>query len=145
MNGLKQLFPGAGKNKQDNCSPSLQLQGVQPAYLSHPSSGHLCVLWSPSITPCPDLHQCAVDQGGQLISFHRLKACFGVVLDQGSLNPHIVSLSAAMLACGSLKYKCNTMGDASLGLPWAGGKKREWQVSIRLTPSPPWTPPSGPK
>lgn len=40
MNGLKQpsLGPrnGAGKNKQDNCSSSLQLQGIQ-AYLLKPS------------------------------------------------------------------------------------------------------------
>lgn len=143
VNGLKQIpwVPWAGKNKQDNFSSSLQLQGIQ-AYLLKPSCLWLLLrLCSPSIAPHPDLHQCATDQGGQLINFHKLKICFGEGLDHGSLNPSIASLSAAMLACGRLKYKCNTMGDISLCLPWARGKKWECQV---LTPSPPYLI-SGPK
>lgn len=63
-----------------------------------------------------------------MINFHRLKIYFGEVLDQGSLNPHIASLSAAILACGRLKLGATLMGDSKSG-PFLGkGKKWEWQV-----------------
>lgn len=131
--------PKMGLGKTNNITALLLTAARHSACLlkSSIAPGRFCVLWSPSLTPCPDVHHCVTDQAGQLINFHRLKMYFGEVLDQWSLNPHIVSLSAAIPACGRLKLSATPRETLSLGLPWAGEKNGSGKSALDSLLGPP--------